>query len=217
MGARDTVLINLILTLALCVPLWLRSSYQTISVTAQCLTFGLIPGTNIFGRASTNDGPYLMRGYPSMIFCPSILHPERLSSRKATKEGMHVSKKFRSSVISCYDAWINNYHSLNVFSSFPWMNFIIFGWWLFQVSSMRRFQIPIRVLDAKGIWDPFCNPSRLRTVSVAILHVVISCRFLHLLSNLEGKKFPNCNLEFGLDISMILTTLYVQDYPIHSR
>jgi hypothetical protein len=71
---------------------------------------------------------------------------------------------------------------------------------------MQRFQIFICVLGAKGIRVPFCNPSGVRTVSVAILHVVILCCFLSLLSGLEREKFPNCNLKFGLVISMTLAT-----------
>jgi hypothetical protein len=82
---------------------------------------------------------------------------------------------------------------------------------------MQRFRIYIHVLGAKGIRVPFCNPSGVRTVSVEIFHVVILCRFLRLLSDLEGEKFPNCNLEFGPDITMILTTHYVQDYPVRSK
>jgi len=56
---------------------------------------------------------------------------------------------------------------------------------------------------AKRIRVPLCNPSRVRAIGIATLHVVVPCHFPQSPISLgKGERFPNRNLKLDLVINM---------------
>jgi hypothetical protein len=78
------------------------------------------------------------------------------------------------------------------------------------------------VFGAKGIRVPFCNPSRVRAIGTATLHIVFPCHFPQSPIGFgKGEIFPNRNLKLDLVINMnsciVLSTGLLYPFEVMKR